>query len=85
VLDAVDHIRESQIERERNHAKQEVAPWHGYTTNHYLNDREYCIQGMEADVIPSYHEDQSDVTQSRKRYEQSNRVAKVPASLRIAQ
>jgi len=39
---------------------------------------------MEADVIPSYREDQSDVTQSRQRYEQSSRVAKVPASFGIA-
>ena len=85
VLGGMNHIRENQVEPERDDAKREVAPWHGHTTGHYFNYHEYCIQGMEADIVPSYRADQSDSTQPRGRYEQSSGVAKEPASERIAQ
>lgn len=56
--DPVNQIREAQVERKRYHAKQEVAPWHRYARNRYLNHHQSRIQGMEADVIPSYGESQ---------------------------
>lgn len=66
VLDAVSQIRETQIEREGNLDKQEVSPWHGYTTHSYFSDYEYRVQGVGGNAVPSYHEDQSDGTNSGK-------------------
>jgi len=70
VLDGVNHIRETQIEPERDHGKQEVAPWHGYTRNGYFNHHKYHVQDVKGNVVPSYHTDQLDDTQSKRKYEQ---------------